>query len=381
MENPPPQPGVLLTCPACKSPVEPGHKFCPICGAKIPELPVCRNCGAQFIAPVKFCEMCGTPVTPAGVPAIPHEEQEVPEPGPAYEPEPVVETIHEPEEIHAPEPGPAYEPEPVVETIHEPEEIHPPEPRQEFVHPEPVAPKPAIVTPEPAPKPSRPADRDTSSGGTGVSGTDPLSPAFSGLSDLPKTTAPSPKKSSRNSALIAGAIVILLVIAGAAYFVGLPLLAGIVMPPGGAAPDQVPSAPVATHEPEPAAPAGAKPPTPVPASTPTAEDTSPAPIATQLMPEKQVVYFDVQKDQVSGDITVIYQRGPGENILNFAEIKVTYPDGSVKTGRIKPSNGDTELVLEGSKATDRVEVIAYMHNGQSYRIKDELMAFQPLRET
>ena len=64
MEDPTEPPGLLRVCPSCNSRIEPDHTFCEICGAKMPELPACSNCGALFIAPVKFCERCGTRVIP-----------------------------------------------------------------------------------------------------------------------------------------------------------------------------------------------------------------------------------------------------------------------------------------------------------------------------
>ncbi len=358
-------PGGVRTCPACRSAVEPGHKFCPACGTQVPELPRCRACGAQFIAPVKFCEMCGAAVDPSVVAGIAG-------PGPAEADEPVFE----------PEPGP--EPEETDEPAEEPESVYEQDDEEDDTEQEPVQPIKVQPIPvreiEPLPVESVVSVRADSSGGTGVSGTDPLSPAFSGLSDGPERKAPAPQTFPLNRILIAGGIVLLLlVIAAAVWFIGLPMLKGGAAQPA----SSQPPAPVETREPALAALPATMPPTPVqtakPGPVPTTEEASPGPVATQMMPENQVVYFDVQKDQVNAKITTIYQRGPGENVLNYAEVKVTYPDGTVKSGIIKPSKGDTELILQGSKGIDRVEVVAYLHNGIAYRIKDEMLAFQALR--
>lgn len=312
MDNPSSPQGVLRTCPSCGSPVEAGHKFCEICGAKVPDLPVCRKCGAQFIAPVKFCELCGTPV---GAPEKTRAEVVEP-PRPESEPVPV--------------PKPARKPEPV---------------------PEPEARKPA-----PAPVPAPPAK-----------------PAYDLIKDtLPDTepgAAKAPVKPPVNKALIIGGVVILLVIIAAAYFVGLPMLKG-----GG------PGVPAATPAPTPAM---TMPPTQAPTPEPVAMTTVPptpanslVPEPTQIMPRNQEVFFNVEKDQVNAKITILFQSGPGINLISSADIKVTHPDGSVVTGTLKPSSGNVELVLAGSKETDRVEVIARMYNGQSYRVKDELLPYK-----
>jgi hypothetical protein len=316
MENPSSPPGILRTCSACGNPVEPGHKFCEICGAKMEELPVCKNCGARFIAPVKFCEVCGTPVAASEKPQAAAIIPPKPEPEPVYEPEPM-----EPET----EPEPVQEPKLPVKK---------PVPVQELPHIDELTMTPEI-------------------------------PVI-----LEKSKAPA--KSPLNKTLIIGGIVILLVIIAGIYFVGLPMLKG---GSGGATaatpalPATMPPVPVTTSPPVATA---------APTAVPTTPENSLVPLPTQQMPKNQEVFFDVQKDQVNAMITVLFQRGPGENIISYAEVKVTHPDGSVVTKTIKPSSGTTEITLEGSKGTDRVVVTAYMYNGQNYRIKDELKTFKTI---
>ncbi len=62
MGNPASRPEFGRTCPACSGPVEPGYKFCKICGTPIPELLTCSKCGTQFTHPDKFCDLCGAPL-------------------------------------------------------------------------------------------------------------------------------------------------------------------------------------------------------------------------------------------------------------------------------------------------------------------------------
>jgi hypothetical protein len=58
------------------------------------------------------------------------------------------------------------------------------------------------------------------------------------------------------------------------------------------------------------------------------------------------------------------------------EVRVTLPDGTVKTDGIsKPKMGDTVEIL-GSEGTDRVEVIMLMANGGIYKILDQQMPFK-----
>jgi hypothetical protein len=339
MENSSPSPGPVRICTSCGSPVEAGHKFCEICGAKMEELPVCRKCGAQFIAPVKFCELCGTPAMAAET--FPEVEADLRGP----EPEVIEQEIYEQEftEPEFPE-SEAPEPDVVKPAVPEPEYIEPEEPEPDYE--------------EPAPAPIAPAAKK------------PKAVAEKILPPGPEPgTAPVKKPATFpvNKTLVLVGIAVLLVVIAGVYFVGLPMLKG-----GNAGPSvtAVPPTPDVTPPPVPAdtvAPEVSLAPTPVP--TPTLDPLAPLP--TEKMPANQVVYFDVQKDQVNKEITILFQRGPGENLISYADIRVTYPDGTMATGMLKPSQGN-ELILKGSKGADRVEVIAHMYSGRSYRVWDRL---------
>lgn len=114
----------------------------------------CVNCGAKLPPGHKFCGMCGTrvPVIEDLQPTPVAETKEEPAPQPEVQPEPVPEPVAQPEPVQQPvvEPEPVPEsiaqPEPVPESIAQPEPV--PEP---VVQPEPV-PEP-VVQPEPVPQP------------------------------------------------------------------------------------------------------------------------------------------------------------------------------------------------------------------------------------
>ncbi len=61
----------MKICPACEEPCSADKKFCPKCGAKLPDTTVaegsvCRVCGKQNTVGTKFCQECGTKL-PAAV--------------------------------------------------------------------------------------------------------------------------------------------------------------------------------------------------------------------------------------------------------------------------------------------------------------------------
>ena len=64
----------MKVCPECNTPTDAAKKFCPECGAKLPEetvadSSVCKECGTQNTPGTKFCQECG-----AKLPAAAKEE-------------------------------------------------------------------------------------------------------------------------------------------------------------------------------------------------------------------------------------------------------------------------------------------------------------------
>mgnify|MGYP002678522154 CR=1 FL=1 len=110
----------------------------------------CINCGAKLPPGHKFCGMCGTrvPVIEDIQPAPVAETKEEPAPQPVVQPEPVVQSEPIPQPVVQPEPvpEPVVQPEPIPQPVVQPEPV--PEP---VVQPEPI-PQP-VVQPGPVPEP------------------------------------------------------------------------------------------------------------------------------------------------------------------------------------------------------------------------------------
>lgn len=70
----------IRTCPGCGADVEKGHRFCILCGTRIPEEEkpavsgkcFCEQCGTEAEEGSAFCTNCGAPITFA--PAAPVEK-------------------------------------------------------------------------------------------------------------------------------------------------------------------------------------------------------------------------------------------------------------------------------------------------------------------
>jgi hypothetical protein len=397
MQNPDPPQKFRRTCPTCSRTVEPGDKFCATCRTKIPVLLTCSKCGTQFTAPVKYCDLCGAPVILGEVP----ESYDSPEHSEEENTGPVEDITSEQDETEIPEPdtgeltehseeentGPFEDiaseqdeteiPEPDTDELPEDnDEENNEEPHDEIPHhynreiQEPDTDellkqfgdeygddetlesfhtsKPPSPIKHEAKKPVRvPAEQGLSETVDEVLFLSPGKPKAPAKSRINKT------------GIIAGSIVLIIIIA-AIYFIALPKLTES----GGFSTHSNPAAAVVTTLPE--------------STTVRTIQTPPpsrglVPLPTQLVPSSQKLYFQVQKNPVTSKILVVFAGSAGEGSIKIAEIKVTHPDGSFATGIIQPLKGVNEITLDGSKETDRVEIIAQMSDGGSYRVYDELV--------
>ena len=373
MQDPDSPPKVMRTCPSCKRQVEPGFKFCETCGTRIPELLTCSKCGTQFITPLKYCDLCGTRLIPEKV----EEPAGLPEPVEEENTGPVDDQAPEPDEVESAEPGPDAVPEDNDEETIEPAEVeshrHYTREIQEpdtdellELYGKDYDPDETLESGHTS-KPKSRINPDAKKPGTFFSHLMRESPGTVDDALLLSPEKPgTPVKLRGNKIRIIGGCIALVVIIAAVYFIGLPMLSGI-----GGFGDQSnqPSAAIAPP-PEPAI-AGTLTPTPAPTPTPASGALVPEP--TQTLPTGQKLYFHVQKSPITAKILVTFSGSAGHGSIKSADITVTHPDGSVATGIILPLKGVTEIILDGSKATDRVEIVALMSDGETYRVYDALV--------
>lgn len=117
-------------------------------------------------------------------------------------------------------------------------------------------------------------------------------------------------------------------------------------------------------------------PTPVP---PTPEETpvsKPVPEYTIFdgpvtePPAELEVSVSARKDPVYNLITVVFDGGKGQQLLQSINVRVTTSDGIVTELPLPPNRG-AEIEFTGSKGTDRVQAAASYKNGASYLILNQ----------
>ncbi|NMB79340.1 MAG: zinc ribbon domain-containing protein [Methanomicrobiales archaeon] len=390
------------SCPFCNNPIGPDDKFCEVCGMPVIETPVCSKCGALFMGPVRTCESCGAPAIPYEVPegGEPAEEesgsdmQDVPGTGEDQVPEEVYGEYEGPlpEEAGEEEDRADYEDGgelagPEKELTEEPadEEL----PREHRARPS----RPAKEIPEPdtedlldtfgreyddratleSSRHQKPPRHDPGEREPAPRTASPVRASTGTVDDVlfmaPKNREEArPEKQPKNRMRIFGAILLVAALAAGIWFIGLPLYSTFTAeetPPFKGTVEVI------------ALPEETVTATPAPAWTVSTASgiKSLIPIPTQQLPAGQKIYFRVDKNPITAKIAIIFSGSAGHESLKSAEVTVTHPTGAVASGIILPLKGISEISLDGSKGTDRVEIIARMSSGESYRVYDALVPY------
>ena len=116
--------------------------------------------------------------------------------------------------------------------------------------------------------------------------------------------------------------------------------------------------------------------TPVPETTATVVETTTTLESVVPLPAEMYVDLQLTKDRPTSSIHLLYNGGKGEIFVQSARMKVTRSDGQVfqeylNDEQRKPRRGD-ELVMQGSRGTDRVEVFV-TSAGKTYKLIDKPM--------
>jgi hypothetical protein len=370
MQKPASPPPSRPLCPTCNRPVRPGYKFCETCGTRLPHLSTCSKCGTQFVTPLKYCELCGAPVILEGVTVPEDPESPVGENRETVQdrtPEPDDEDILEPDTGEVSEgddagqgvPGEDEAPRHSQREIREPdtEELLEKFGKEYDVN--------ETLESSRTPKSRSPGKQGGKKAATGSAR--PKRGAPESVDEALFMMPGKPEKPRSTGIWIAGGGLALIALIAAAYFIGLPMFADSGTSGTGSVPltAENTSMPVTMNR------------TPAPSMTATPVPSSGAlvPRPTVTIPSGQKLYFRVQKSPITAKILVTFAGSAGHGSISSADIKITHPDGSVATGLILPLKGVTEIVLDGSEETDRVEIIALMSDGETYRVYDELVPF------
>ena len=116
--------------------------------------------------------------------------------------------------------------------------------------------------------------------------------------------------------------------------------------------------------------------TTAPATSTPAPDLMPQP--TDVVPTTQFVEVAAAKDPITGDITVTFRGGKGQDQVNDIKVVAISSTGTTTTKYIEP-NVNAEAVFtvddgEATKGVDRIIVTVSFFDGTSYKIYDSILS-------
>jgi hypothetical protein len=110
------------------------------------------------------------------------------------------------------------------------------------------------------------------------------------------------------------------------------------------------------------------------AGSPSAENNL-VPSPTDTMPDNNYVSVIVQEKVYDGTIPVVFDGGKGQGLVKSISVTLYTSDGQVKTATIGTNKGNN-VILPGTKQTDRVVVTVSEMNGRTYKVADVLSPYR-----
>lgn len=102
-------------------------------------------------------------------------------------------------------------------------------------------------------------------------------------------------------------------------------------------------------------------------------------IPTQTMAKDTELYIDVSKDSSKAMVTVQFDGGPGMGLIRDNRVILTRSDGTAAEGKLNFNQRLSSVQLQGSRGTDRLQVIVILHSGEERSIVDTLLPYRQYR--
>lgn len=99
-------------------------------------------------------------------------------------------------------------------------------------------------------------------------------------------------------------------------------------------------------------------------------------VPTQALPEGTQLFIQTEKNPINAEVTVQFTGGPGQGLVRDNQVILTRSDGTVTQGSLDFNQRLSEVSLQGSRGTDRLQVIVTLRSGMTYTIVDKLMPYR-----
>jgi hypothetical protein len=97
---------------------------------------------------------------------------------------------------------------------------------------------------------------------------------------------------------------------------------------------------------------------------------------TDTLPEGTQLFVQADKDSLNAEVSVQFTGGPGQGLVKDNRVILTRSDGTVTEGKLDFDQRLSEVTLQGTRGTDRLQVIITMYSGVTYTIVDKLMPYR-----
>jgi len=97
---------------------------------------------------------------------------------------------------------------------------------------------------------------------------------------------------------------------------------------------------------------------------------------TQTLAKDTELYVDVNKDNSNAMVTVTFNGGPGMGLVKDNRVILTRSDGTVAEGKLNFNQRLSEVKLQGTRGTDRVQVMVTLYSGSEKTIVDTLLYYR-----
>jgi hypothetical protein len=97
---------------------------------------------------------------------------------------------------------------------------------------------------------------------------------------------------------------------------------------------------------------------------------------TQAMSKETALVIETNKDSTNAMVTVQFAGGGGLGLVQDNRVVLTRSDGTVTEGKLNFNQKGSDVSLQGTRGTDRLQVIVTMYSGATYTIVDKLMPYR-----
>jgi hypothetical protein len=97
---------------------------------------------------------------------------------------------------------------------------------------------------------------------------------------------------------------------------------------------------------------------------------------TQTLAKDTELYIAASKDMSTAGVTVQFNGGPGIGLVRDNRVILSRSDGTVTEGKLNFKERLSSLKLQGTRGTDRLQVIVTLHSGDTRAIVDMLLPYR-----